>query len=197
MEYIFKDTGRYSVSLISSKDQVRDKESVEINIESRPPEVRFLADVRGTETPNTYVLDGTSSYDPDYPDNQTLKYEWFVNDKPVQLEDTNSDNSRGAYTFTDLGAHQVELRVTDNEGKSGSFKKTINIKSLLSIQLNIRPQVVKRGEKVNISAVAPDTDIYEWTIGSLDTTQSQVGRHVVTFEKSGTYPLTLKVTDRY
>ena len=115
MEYAFKDTGRYSVSLISSKDQVRDKESVEINIESRPPEVRFLADVQGTETPNIYVLDGTSSYDPDYPDNQELKYEWFVNDKPVQLENTNSDNSRGTFTFTDLGAHQVELRVTDGE----------------------------------------------------------------------------------
>lgn len=165
MEYAFKDIGRFSVSLVSNKDQVRDKETVEINIESRPPVVRFLAEMRGPETPNTYVFDGTSTYDPDFPDNQLLKYEWFVNDKLVQLEDTNTNNNRGSYTFTDVGSYQVELHVTDGEGKSASFKKTIVIKSLLSIQLNIRPQVVKRGDRMVISAIAPETDIYEWTIG--------------------------------
>lgn len=144
---------------------MRDKETVEINIESRPPVVRFLAEMRGPETPNTYVFDGTSTYDPDFPDNQLLKYEWFVNDKLVQLVDTNTNNNRGSYTFTDVGSYQVELHVTDGEGKSASFKKTIVIKSLLSIQLNIRPQVVKRGERMVISAIAPETDIYEWTIG--------------------------------
>lgn len=197
MEYAFKDIGRYSVSLISSKDQIRDKETVEINIESRPPVVRFLAEVLGPETPNMYVFDGTSTYDPDYPDNQELKYEWFVNDRPVPLEEPNSNNSRGNFTFGEIGSHQVELRVTDKEGKSESFKKTINIKSLLSIQLNIRPQVAKRGTKILLSANVPNTSIYEWTIGSKNTTTTETGRHSVIFEKSGTYPLTLKVTDRY
>lgn len=197
MEYAFKDIGRYSVSLISSKDQIRDKETVEINIESRPPVVRFLAEMRGPETPNTFVFDGTSTYDPDYPDNQALKYEWFVDDRPAQLEEPNTNNSFGSYTFREVGTHQVELHVTDDEGKTATFKKSINIKSLLSIQLNIRPQVVKRGEKVSLSAISPNTDIYQWTIGSKDTTTTETGRHIVTFEKSGTYPLSLKVTDRF
>ncbi len=94
MEYAFKEIGRFSIALLSSKSGVIDKETVEVNIESRPPVVRFLAEPLGPETPNTYTFDGTSTYDPDYPDNQSLKYEWFVNDRPVELFDTNSANSR-------------------------------------------------------------------------------------------------------
>lgn len=90
------------------------------------------------------MLDGTSTYDPDYPDNQALKFEWFVDDRPVKLEEPNSNNNFGTYTFNEIGTHQVELQVTDDEGKTSSFKKSITVKSLLSIQLNIRPQVVKR-----------------------------------------------------
>ena len=195
MEYAFKDVGRYSVNLTSTKDQSRDKEAVEINIESQPPVVRFLDEALSPETPNIYQLDGTSTYDPDYPDNQNLKYEWFVNDKPVQLSETNSENSRGNYTFTEIGTHQVELQVTDAEGKTASFKKDVTIKSLLSIKLNIIPQVAKRGDRIVLMATANNGNIYEWTIGSQDPGVTQNGRYAVSFDKSGTYPLTLKVTD--
>ncbi len=197
MEYAFREIGRFSIALLSSKDRIVDKETVEVSIESRPPVVRFMAEPLGPETPNTFVFDGTSTYDPDYPDNQSLKYEWFVNDRPVQLRETNSNNSRGIFTFTEVGTQQVELHVVDEEGKSGTFKKSINIKSLLSIELGIRPQVAKRGSKVILNANANNGNIYEWTIGSKDITVTESGRHVVTFEKSGTYPVTLKVTDKY
>jgi PKD repeat protein len=196
MEYTFREVGRYSVGLTSAKGDTRDKETMEINIESRPPVARFNADQLGSETPNIYVLDGTSTYDPDYPDDQSLKYQWFINDKPVQLSNTNSNNSRGEYIFDSIGTKQVELIVTDDQGKTASFKKTITIKSLLSIQLNIRPQVVKRGDKVIFSATAPNAKIYEWTVGSKDTAVTETGRFISSFDVSGTYPLTLKVTDR-
>ncbi len=196
MEYTFREVGRYSVGLTSSKADTRDKETLEINIESRPPVARFNADQLGPETPNIYLFDGTATYDPDYPDDQSLKYQWFVNDKPVQLSNTNSNNSRGEFTFDSIGSKQVELFVTDNEGKTASFKKTITIKSLLSIQLNIRPQVVKRGEKVIFSASAPNAKIFEWSLGSKDTAVTETGRYVSSFDVAGTYNLTLKVTDR-
>lgn len=169
---------------------------VEIDIESRPPIVRFTADKLSGETPNIYVFDGTSTYDPDYPDDQSLKFQWYINDKPVQLSETNSNNSRGEYTFSEIGVYQIELRVVDGEGKSASFKKTATIKSLLSIQLNIRPQVAKRGEKVLFLATAPNATIYEWSIGSKDAAVTQTGRYITSFDVSGTYPLNLKVTDK-
>ena len=123
---------------------MRDKETYEVNIESRPPVVRFTADQISTETPNIYLFDGTSTYDPDAPDDQTLKYQWYVNDKPVQLTGTNSNNSRGEYIFPEVGSYQVELHVVDDQGKTSIYKKSVNIKSLLSVQLNIRPLVVVR-----------------------------------------------------
>lgn len=195
MEYTFRDVGRYSVGLTSVKGDDRDKETIEITIESRPPVVRFSMDQLGPETPNIYMFDGTSTYDPDYPDDQSLKFQWFINDKPAQLLNTNSNNSRGEYIFPEIGVYQVELHVTDDQDKVTSFKKTVSIKSLLSIQLNIKPQVAKRGDKVLFSASAPNAEIYEWTIGSKDVATTQTGRYVTSFDVSGTYPLTLKVTD--
>jgi PKD repeat protein len=195
MEFTFREVGRYSVSLTSLKGDARDKQTIEVDIQSRPPVVRFTADRLSQETPNIYIFDGTSTYDPDYPDNQGLKYQWFVNDRPAVLTETNSDNSRGKFTFPEVGDFQVELQVTDNEGKKSSFRKTINIKSLLSIQLNIRPQVVKRGENVLLIATAPNTTIYEWSIGTKESVVTQSGRYGTKFDAAGTYPLTLKVTD--
>lgn len=173
IEYIFREVGRYSIGLTSVKGDSRDKETMEINIESRPPVVRFSADQISTETPNIYLFDGTSTYDPDYPDDQSLKYQWFVNDKPTQLSETNSNNSRGEFIFPEVGVYRVELQVVDDQGKIASFKKTITIKSLLSIQLSIRPQVVKRGDKIIFSATAPNADIYEWTVGSKESAVTQ------------------------
>ena len=196
MEYSFREVGRYSVSLTSLKGDARDKQTIEVDIQSRPPVVRFTADKLSPETPNIYILDGTSTYDPDYPDNQGLKYQWFVNDKPTQLSETNSDNSRGKFIFPEIGTFQLELQVTDVEGKKSSFRKTIVINSLLSVQLNIRPQVVKRGENVILLATAPNTTIYEWTVSSRETAVTQSGRYGTKFDVSGTYPVTLRVTDK-
>lgn len=44
MEFTFREVGRYSVGLTSAKADTRDKETLEINIESRPPVARFNAD---------------------------------------------------------------------------------------------------------------------------------------------------------
>jgi membrane carboxypeptidase/penicillin-binding protein PbpC len=109
---------------------------MQIYIDSRPPVVRFDAQPENSETPNIYFFDGTATYDPDYPDGRSMKYEWFVNDKPVNLTEANTGNSRGTYMFPEKGTYQIELQVSDEEGKVGSFKKTITIKNLLSVQLS-------------------------------------------------------------
>lgn len=68
-----------------------------------------------SEMPNVYTFDGSNSFDPDYPDSQNLRFEWFVNDVAVQFSETNERNSRGKYTFPEKGTHRVMLRVTDAE----------------------------------------------------------------------------------
>lgn len=95
-------------------------------------------------TPNTYLFDGTNSFDPDYPDNQDIRFEWFVNDAAMQLSETNSQNSRGKYTFPEKGTYRITLRVTDEDGKTQDAKKDITITNILSLILNLRPEIVKR-----------------------------------------------------
>ncbi len=56
---------------------------------------------------------------------------------------------------------------------------------------------MKRGDKVIITATAPNADIYEWSLGAKDVAVTQTGRYVSSFDTSGTYPLILKVTDKY
>ncbi len=67
---------------------------MEVNVESRPPNVQFTSEVVSSELPNVFLFDGSNSFDPDYPDNQKLRFEWFVNDTAVQLAETNERNSR-------------------------------------------------------------------------------------------------------
>ena len=116
-EYAFREIGNYGVSLISSKGDARDKETMQIYIDSRPPVVRFDAQPENSETPNIYFFDGTATYDPDYPDGRSMKYEWFVNDKPVNLTEANTGNSRGTYMFPEKGTYQIKIQVSDEERK--------------------------------------------------------------------------------
>lgn len=195
MEYAFGDTGRYFITLTSIKGDARDKDTREVNIESRPPNVQFTSEIFSSEMPNVYVFDASNSFDPDYPDNQKLRFEWFVNDSPVQLTETNSRNSRGKYTFPEKGTYRVSLRVTDDEGKSKDLKKEIKITNILSVKLDMRPAVVKRGDKVLLSVTAPRATTYEWKVGSNDPVRTENNRFVTSFPASGTFPISVTVTD--
>lgn len=128
---------------------------MEVNIESRPPNVSFTSAIVSPATPNVYLFDGMSSFDPDYPDNQRLRFEWFVDDAPIQLLETNEQNSRGKYIFPAKGTYHITLRVTDGDGKSQNMKKDIKINSVLSLKLALRPEVVKRGTTTLLLVTAP------------------------------------------
>lgn len=59
----------------------------------------------------------------------------------------------------------------------------------------MRPQIANRGQRILLSASAADAQIYEWNIPGLDPVVKDTGRHVVSFEKAGTYDIVLKVTN--
>lgn len=195
LEYTFLDTGKFFITLTSIKSDARDKDTMEVTVESRPPNVQFTSDVVSSAMPNVYTFDGSNSFDPDYLDNQKLRFEWFVNDAPIQLIETNERNSRGKYTFPEKGTQRVMLRVTDDEGKTKESTRDIKITSILSVQLNIRPEVVKRGAKTLLLAVAPRATIYEWKIGTSEPVRSESNRFTTSFALSGVVPITVTVTD--
>lgn len=196
MEYVFGDTGRYFVSLTSVKWDARDKDTMEIIIESRPPSVEFTSSMVSTETPNMYLFDGTNSFDPDYPDNQKLRFEWFVNDTPMQLLETNALNNRGKYIFPEKGTYRVTLRVTDEDGKTQETKKDLKITSILFLKLTMRPEVVQRRAMTMLLVTAPpQVTVYEWRVGSEAPVITKNNRLATSFPISGTFPITVKVTN--
>ena len=196
LEYVFNDTGRYFVSLTSIKWDARDKDSMEVNIDSLPPIVEFTSEIVSSATPNMYLFDGTNSFDPDYPDNQRLRFEWFVDDAPIQLLETNEKNSRGKYIFPAKGTYRVTLRVTDADGKSQNTKKNIKINSILSLKLTLRPEVVKRGTSTLLVVTAPPwVNTYEWRIWSENPLVTKNNKLTTSSSVSGTFPVTVKVTN--
>ena len=143
--YKFKRTGKFSVRLKTiSPDGQEDIDTQSLSIESRQPIAQFSHSVSHNETPNTFVFDATRSYDPDLFDEGKLQYEWSVNGEPIQLQNSSRNGAIGEYTFNKLGTHTVVLRVSDEEGKVGETKSDVSIKNLLSLRMNMSPQIVRR-----------------------------------------------------
>ncbi len=59
----------------------------------------------------------------------------------------------------------------------------------------MRPEVAKRGAKVLFSVTAPRATTYEWKIGSNDPVRTENNRFVTTFPTSGTFAVSVTVTD--
>lgn len=164
-------------------------------MESRPPNVQFTADVLNSESPNTYFFDGSNTFDPDYPDNQKLRFEWFINDALVQLVDTNQRNSRGKYTFPEKGTHRVMLRVTDEEGKTRELRRDIEITNVLAIRIDVRSEIVKKRERVIFTANAHRAKSYEWKIANDESVRTESNRFITSFPTAGIFTISVTATD--
>jgi hypothetical protein len=75
------------------------------------------------------------------------------------------------------------------------YKRDIKVASILSVQLMMRPEVVRRGAKVLLSAAAPRAKMYQWEIGDLDPVKTESNRFITTFATSGTFSVSVTVTD--
>jgi len=59
----------------------------------------------------------------------------------------------------------------------------------------MRPEVAKRGAKVLLSVTAPRATTFEWKVGSSDPVRTESNRFVTSFATSGTFPITVTVTN--
>ncbi|HRD54047.1 MAG TPA: PKD domain-containing protein [Flavobacteriales bacterium] len=81
------------------------------------PTAIILASVSNGASPLAVNFDGTQSFDP----GQITGYLWDFGDG------TSSTSPTPSKSFTETGAYQVTLMVTDNDGLTGSAVKTINV----------------------------------------------------------------------
>ncbi len=192
--YTFKKSGTYSVRLRTlAPNGQEDADTRVVTVESREPIARLSIRQSSPETPESYVFDASSSYDPDTAGGR-LTYEWTVDGEPARVANPQREGAIGTYAFDAVGEHRVGLVVTNKDGKSASLERAVTVNSLLSVRLEVSPKVVRRGGTVSVSAESRAAQSYEWDFG--DGTPRQVttaGSASHAYQKSGGYSVSLTV----
>ena len=187
--------GRYVVRLKTmTPSGKQDVDTLSININSKDPVALFDTRTTGQESPNTIQFDATKSYDPDSLEASKLTFSWNIDGERTDLDNSQRNGAIGRYTFSTLGTHKVALEITNEQGKSSTLTKDIEISSLLSVKLSATPKIASMGSPVNFVAESQEANVFEWNFGDGGSTEiSSDGRISHTYKKSGTFDVTLVV----
>jgi PKD repeat protein len=147
------------------------------------------------QAPLEVSFDASKSKDPD---GQIVNYEWDFNEDGI----TDAEGVKVKYTFKEVGAYNVTLTVTDNNGESNSENNTVTVKSDQIILAEIKnfPEdaVLTPGRAYQFDASTSTStegtiNKYEWNFGNGKT---GVGKKVTqTYDREGVYELSLTLTD--
>lgn len=187
--------GRYVVRLKTMTPSGKnDIDSLTVTINSKDPVPLFDTKTAGQESPNIILFDATKSYDPDSMEASKLTFSWNIDGERVELSDSQRNGAIGRYTFSTLGTHKISLEITNEQGKTSTLRKDIEISSLLAVKLSATPKIASMGSPVHFVAESKEANVFEWTFGDDSTTEvTSAGRVSHTYKKSGTYDVRLVV----
>ncbi|MDM8566251.1 PKD domain-containing protein [Candidatus Halobeggiatoa sp. HSG11] len=191
----FADVGTYTINLLVTDDKgSTDKAEQKITVTSKPkiaPIARLNISPTTGEAPLTVSLNDDGSSDED---GEIVDYTWTISNGK-ELSGTNTQT-----TFDDSGTYTIKLTVTDNDGLTSDIEKTITVtpKRVPPIaNLNISPTEGNAPLTVNLdgsSSYDSDGTIVNY-VWSVDGKQIDGVKTEVNFNKTGTYEITLTVTD--
>lgn len=159
----------------------------------------FTADPETGAAPLTVKFDASDSVDED---GEIVSYEWDFD------EDGNYDDAEGVeveHTFDEIGSYIVSLRTTDRNGEFATFDKEIEVNEgnepIVKIDItNGSASNLESGIDYTFNGTSTDSPIgnrlvkFEWDFG--DGSGKVEGKAVThKFQSSGTYDVTLTVTD--
>jgi PKD repeat protein len=164
--------------------------SITINIENNPP----VADARANPTsgshPLTVNFDGSYSYDPD---GNIVSYYWNFGDN------TWDRTARPTHSYRNPQSYTAVLTVTDDRGITAKDEIMITVGNKPPVAVvMVSPQKGKRPLSVTLNGLQSydpdDTDLtFTWEFGDGTSGSGMTTGH--TYEKEGTYRLSLIVTD--
>ncbi len=181
-----------------SGEQFEDTFQTTVVISNEKTAAYFTANPESGELPLKVHFDATSSYDPD---GEIVAYDWDLDG------DGNFDDGTGEevdYTYTQEGDYDVTLRVTDNSGEYNTLTMTIEAGSIGGLRATISTNV-SEGEQYYVSQKYKfDGSLsqintgkitkYTWDFGDgTDPVKTRSAEH--SFDKAGTYTVTLSVQD--
>ncbi|EKE26220.1 MAG: hypothetical protein ACD_4C00375G0001, partial [uncultured bacterium (gcode 4)] len=192
--YSFKKTGKFSIRLKSTSPSWKeDIDTKVITIESRDPVWSFQLKQNSSETPNTFFFDATQSFDPDTFNNSKLRFNWYADWMKIDLENPTRWWSVWTYTFNTLGNHKISLEVSNEDWKTVTVKKEVNVESLLSVKMNFTPKIVQLWKTVSIIADSKEANVFEWKFWDWSSEITSNWRISHVYKKAWNYTITLNV----
>jgi PKD repeat protein len=112
----------------------------------QPPSASFTEDHNPWYTENDIKFDASASHDPE---GQIVKYEWDWQSDGTYDETDTAPTATHSYAFS--GAYTVRLRVTDNDGHTGTAEGTVQV------QDGVPPGKVIASQSTSASAASAGT----------------------------------------
>ncbi|AXG05530.1 PKD domain-containing protein [Haloplanus rubicundus] len=215
----FTDPGRYAVELTVSDGDLTDSKRYTVVVtgdddgdpqppddgpppDNFPPSASFTVSPPDVTPGETVTLDARESADID---GGALTYEWDLDDDGA-VERTGSVVTT---TYPTLGERTVTLTVTDSEGASTTTSQTVSVSTseeLPTARFRYRrsdafepPDDIRVGHRLVFNASTSSAPAgrevrrYEWSFGDGTTARGATATH--SYDRSGTYTVTLQVTD--
>ncbi|WP_176329663.1 PKD domain-containing protein [Thioflexithrix psekupsensis] len=196
----FDKPGSYYIKLIvSDKLGTSSEQNFDsISVQNSPPKAVIKATPTTGKVPLTVALDASDSTDVD---GKIQNYEWYIVEEYYAIDNSVKPKS---ITFEKEGTYTLTLKVTDDFGFTSETTQKITVQAKESIPpvARISAETATQGNaplNVTLSG-SQSTDVddgiskYEWSVSDGRKNQSGVVAYL-TFDRVGSYIVTLKVTD--
>ena len=188
VKHTWADDGDYTVTVIVSDGEADVSESATVSVANRAPTLTLSVSATSGDEGDSFAFSAATS---DVTDD-TVSVTWDFGDGG------SATGLAVTHTFTDDGTFVVEVIASDEDGGVTSEKLFITIANVAPTLTNLQlPSSVKQGEPVTVSIEATDpgddevTIIWNWGDGTTD----EGGTVTHTYDKVGTYTVTVCATD--
>jgi len=188
VKHTWADDGDYTVTVMVSDGEADVSESATVSVANRAPTLALSVSATSGDEGDSFAFSAATS---DVTDD-TVSVTWDFGDGG------SATGLAVTHTFTDDGTFVVEVIASDEDGGVTSEKLFITIANVAPTLTNLQlPSSVKQGEPVTVSIEATDpgddevTITWNWGDGTTD----EGGTVTHTYDKVGTYTVTVCATD--
>jgi PKD repeat protein len=190
--HAYASPGLYDVNLTVSSPSVSDTFIIQLNVtDYYSPFARFVFEPENPSAGQQVTFNASSSEDKD---GEITSYSWKFGDEGIANEETAS------HSFTSPGLYDVNLTVTDSQGKKDSWICKVNVTGNESpiarftcnpsAPFPLRDVVFDGAESLDVDGTIMS---YEWNFGDGATATGVTATHQYTY--AGLYYVNLTVTD--
>lgn len=194
--YEFSKKWKFNIKLkVTSPSWDIDNDNKIIYINSRAPVADFAYSIPKESFPNKVLFDATKSYDEDYSDDWNLEYSWEIDWQKVNLENPNFNWAIWYYTFDSIWDHSVVLEITDPDSIKSLKKQRIKINSILSVNFEAAPLVIKRDSAIKFIAESKEAKFFRWDFWDWSSEWLKDSEISHVYNKSWIFTVKLEVSD--